>query len=128
MNLVVTTGGVDLPPQPAHVLVAPYLPHTLLLPYCDLVVSQGGAGILLGTIDHGLPQLVLPQAADQFANAKAVVRAGAGLALGPDAASADHVREAAQHLLADPGYAARAAANRAEIAAMPDADQVVSAL
>jgi UDP:flavonoid glycosyltransferase YjiC (YdhE family) len=128
VNLVVTTGGLDLPPQPAQVLVAPYLPHTLLLPYCDLVVSQGGAGILLGTIDHGLPQLVLPQAADQFANAKAVVRAGAGLALTPDAVSADRVREAAQHLLADPGYAARAAAIRAEIAAMPDADQVVSAL
>ena len=128
VNLVVTTGGVELPPQPAHVLVAPYLPHTLLLPHCALVVSQGGAGILLGAIDHGLPQLVLPQAADQFGNAQAVVRAGAGLALTPDDVSADRVREAAQHLLADPGYAARAATIRAEIAAMPDADTVVGGL
>ena len=51
---------------------------------------------------------MLPQAADQLANAEAVARAGAGLALGPDDVSADSVREAAERLLADPGYAARA--------------------
>ena len=85
VNVVVTTAGTTLPPQPANVLLARYLPHALLLPRCDLVVSQGGAGILFGALAHGLPQLVLPQAADQPANALAVERAGAGLALGPDA-------------------------------------------
>jgi UDP:flavonoid glycosyltransferase YjiC (YdhE family)/quercetin dioxygenase-like cupin family protein len=73
-NLVVTVGpGVDpdrFGPQPPHVLVERYLPHALLLPRCDLVVSQGGAGILFGALAHGLPQLVLPQGADQFANVR----------------------------------------------------------
>jgi UDP:flavonoid glycosyltransferase YjiC (YdhE family) len=126
VNVVVTTAGDPLPPQPANVLVARYLPHASLLPRCDLVVSQGGAGILLGALAHGLPQLVLPQAADQPANAAAVERAGAGLAL--STVTADAVREAARRLLADPGYTARARELSAEIAAMPDADAVVRTL
>jgi UDP:flavonoid glycosyltransferase YjiC (YdhE family) len=128
VNVVVTTAGATLPPQPANVLLARYLPHALLLPRCDLVVSQGGAGILFGALAHGLPQLVLPQAADQPANAAAVERAGAGLALGPDTMTAERVRAAAERLLAEPGFAARAGEIRAEIAAMPDADAVVGAL
>jgi EryCIII-like glycosyltransferase len=69
-NLVVTTGPDSDPtrfgPQPAHVVIESYLPHALLLPRCRLVVSQGGAGIMLGALAHGLPQLMLPQGADQF--------------------------------------------------------------
>ena len=126
VNVVVTTAGDPLPPQPENVLVTRYLPHALLLPRCDLVVSQGGAGILLGALANGLPQLVLPQAADQPANAAAVQRAGAGLALAT--VTADAVRRAARRLLADPGYAARARELGAEIAAMPDADAVVRTL
>jgi len=126
VNVVVTTGSATLPAQPRHVVVAPYLCHTLLLPRCDVVVSQGGAGILLGALAHGLPQLVLPQAADQPANAAAVARAGAGLAL--PTVTAEGVRAAAERLLADPVYAVRARGIQAEIAAMPDADAVVSQL
>jgi UDP:flavonoid glycosyltransferase YjiC (YdhE family) len=126
VNVIVTTGSATLPAQPPHVVVAPYLPHALLLPRCDLVVSQGGAGILLGALAHGLPQLVLPQAADQPANAQAVERAGAGLAL--ETVTAERVRAAAQELLADAGFAANARKIRAEIAAMPDADAVVNEL
>ncbi len=126
VNVVVTTGATTLPPQPAHVLVARYLPHALLLPRCDLVVSQGGAGILFGALAHGLPQLVLPQGADQPANAAAVQRAGAGLAL--DVVTAEGVRAAAKALLVDPGHAARAREIRAEMAEMPDADTVMGEL
>jgi UDP:flavonoid glycosyltransferase YjiC (YdhE family) len=70
--------------------------------------------------------LVLPQGADQPANAAAVQRAGAGLAL--ETVTAERVGAAAQQLLADPGYAARAREIGAEIAAMTDADAVVSEL
>jgi UDP:flavonoid glycosyltransferase YjiC (YdhE family) len=126
VNIVVTTGASVLPPLPAHVVVARYLPHALLLPRCDLVVSQGGAGILFGALANGLPQLVLPQAADQPANAAAVERTGAGLAL--STVTPERVRDAARQLLAEPGHAARAREIRAEIAAMPEADAVVSEL
>jgi UDP:flavonoid glycosyltransferase YjiC (YdhE family) len=57
-----------------------------------------------------------------------VERAGVGLALWPDTMTAERVRAAAERLLAEPGFAARAGEIGAEIAAMPDADAVVGAL
>ena len=132
VNLVVTTGpGVDparFAPQPPHVLMAPYLPHALLLPRCRLVVSQGGAGILFGALAHGLPQLVLPQGADQTLNGDACREAGAGLTLAPAEVTPDTVRAAATRLLAEPGFAAAARGVQEEIAAMPTASSVVAAL
>ncbi|QJY46588.1 glycosyltransferase [Pseudonocardia broussonetiae] len=128
VNVVVTTGpGTDpsvLGPQPPQVLARPYLPHALLLPRCRLVVSQGGAGILLGAAAHGLPQLVLPQGADQPGNAAALAGAGAGLVLGPGAVTPAAVAAAAARLLAGPGFAAAADGLRREIAAMPGPDAV----
>jgi UDP:flavonoid glycosyltransferase YjiC (YdhE family) len=58
----------------AHVLIEPYLPYPLLLSRCRLVVSQGGFGVLLAGLAHGLPQLVIPLGADQYGSAEAVRR------------------------------------------------------
>lgn len=131
-NLVVTSGPAADParlgPQPPHVLVEPYIPHALLLPHCRLVVSHGGAGIMLNTLAHGLPQLILPQAADQFMNAEAGRCAGAGLALTPEELSVDAVRAAAERLLTDPGFEVAAAGIRAEIDTMPCAADVLTTL
>jgi UDP:flavonoid glycosyltransferase YjiC (YdhE family) len=131
-NLVVTVGpDVDpdrFGPQPAHVVVERYIPHALLLPRCDLIVSQGGAGILFGALAHGLPQLVLPQGADQFANGEAARRAGFALVLDGAAVTPPAITEAADRLLGDPRYAAAADAVRKEIDAMPRADDVVASL
>jgi UDP:flavonoid glycosyltransferase YjiC (YdhE family) len=131
-NLVVTVGpDVDpdrLGPQPPHVVVERYVPHALLLPRCDLVVSQGGAGILFGALAHGLPQLVLPQGADQFANGEAAQRAGLALVLDGAEVTQSAITEAADRLLGDPRYAAAARAVRNEIDTMPRADDVVASL
>lgn len=132
LNIVVTCGpGVDparFGPQPAHVLIAPYIPHALLLPRCRLVVSQGGAGIMLGAMSHGLPQLMLPLGADQFINADACTRAGAALALPPDAFTAGAVTAATERLLAEPSFTRAAHALGEAIRAMPDADEVLAGL
>jgi UDP:flavonoid glycosyltransferase YjiC (YdhE family) len=132
VNLVVTTGpGVDpdrFAPQPPHVLVTSYVPHALLLPRCRLVVSQGGAGILFGALAHGLPQLVLPQGADQTMNADACREAGAGLSLAAVEVTPEAVRTAATRLLAEPGFAAAARVVQTEIDAMPGAGPVLAAL
>ena len=132
VNVIVTTGpDVDpgeLGPQPQHVVIARHIPHALLLPRCTAVVSQGGAGVMLGALAHGLPQLVLPQGADQFSNAAALERVGAGLALQPDAVTSAVVVAAVDRLLQRPGYRATARKIRAEIADMPDADAAVATL
>jgi UDP:flavonoid glycosyltransferase YjiC (YdhE family) len=132
VNVVVAVGpGVDpdgLGPAPAHVVVAPYLPHALLLPRCRLVVSQGGAGVMFGALTHGLPQLVLPQGAEQFLNAEASQRAGASLTLNPDEVSAPAVAAAVARLLGEPSFTAAARVVRTEIEAMPTADAALAAL
>lgn len=123
VNLVVTVGPAVNPesfgPQPDNVVLARYVPHTLLLPHCKLVVSQGGAGILFSALSHGLPQLVLPQGADQFMNAEACRRAGAGLVLGPQEVTAQAINDAARQLLAQPSYTEQARVIAKQIAAMP---------
>lgn len=130
LNLVVTTGpGTDparFGPQPPHLLLAPYIPHTLLLPRCDMVVSHGGAGIMLCALAHGLPQLILPQGADQFMNATAGEAAGIALALTPDAFSADAVTAATERLIAEPAFRHAAQRVQAEIDAMPTPASVLS--
>jgi UDP:flavonoid glycosyltransferase YjiC (YdhE family) len=132
VNVVVTTGpGTDpsrLGPQPPHVVVAPYLAHSLLLPRCDAVVSQGGAGIMLGAFAHGLPQLILPQGADQVLNGEIAGRTGGALVLAGDDLTPEAVTAAVTRLLDDPAHGVAARRIRAEIAAMPSPDAVIADL
>ena len=130
---VVATLGPDadpaaLSPQPANVHVATYIPQTQILPNCAAVVSHAGSGTFLAAFGHGLPQLLLPQAADQFLNAAAGTRSGAAIAIQPQDLSVDAVREAARRLLDDPEFRAAAKGLSDEIAAMPGPDDVVTGL
>jgi UDP:flavonoid glycosyltransferase YjiC (YdhE family) len=131
-NVIVAVGPDGDPdafgPQPLHVRIERYLPHALLLPRCQLVVSQGGAGVMFGALGLGLPQLLQPQGADQFGNAEAVVRAGAGESLANGDVSAVQIAASASRLLADARFTHAARAIQAELAAMPDADAVLRAL
>ena len=106
-------------PQPDHVTVTRYVPQTVLLPRCALVVSHAGSGTFLAALDHGLPQLCLPQAADQFGNARQCAGAGAGVCLLPGEVTAHAVRDAANRLLTDPAFSIRAGDLRGELRAMP---------
>ncbi len=50
------------------------------MPHASAVVCHGGSGTLLSTLATGCPVVVIPLFADQFANARSVDAAGAGLA------------------------------------------------
>jgi UDP:flavonoid glycosyltransferase YjiC (YdhE family) len=75
-----------------------------------------------------VPQLCLPQAADQFRNAEGGERAGASLTLLPGAVTRDSVHSATGRVLADPGLLAGAQRVAAEIEAMPAPETVVDLL
>ena len=124
LNLVVTTGGVEVESPRPGVHVESFIPQAAILPHCDAVICHGGSGTILGALAHGRPLLVLPQGADQFDNARRIVAVGAGLSVPPG----DQVREATFALLEDDRYARTAAALADEIAAMPDAGSAVRAL
>ncbi|MBD2103167.1 glycosyltransferase [Leptolyngbya sp. FACHB-261] len=132
VNVLVTVGpGADphcLGPQPDHVLVTDFAPHALLLPRCDALVTQGGAGTIVAALCHGLPHLILPQGADQFHNAATAERAGMALVLPPPQFTPDTVTTAVDQLLKDPALRQRCRAAQGEIATMPDEDAVLATL
>jgi len=130
VRLLVTVGPAGDPaalgPQPPNVHVARYIRQSDVLPSCAAVVSHAGSGTFLAALAAGLPQLCLPQAADQFGNASACSHAGAGLQLQPDQITAPNVRNAARQLFSDDafGKSARRVAN--EIAHMPTPETVAN--
>jgi UDP:flavonoid glycosyltransferase YjiC (YdhE family) len=132
VEVVVTLGpGNDpaaLGEQPPNVQVAEYIPQADLLPRCAAVVSHGGSGTFLAALAQGLPQLVLPQAADQFLNASAGARAGVAREIPAGEITSERVREELEGVLGDPALAAAARAMSAEIAAMPSAGDVADEL
>jgi MGT family glycosyltransferase len=132
VEVVVTLGpGNDtagLGEQPPNVQIAEYIPQAELLPRCAAVVSHAGSGTFLAALTQGLPQLLLPQAADQFLNANAAARAGVGRQIPPGEITAERVREELEQVLSDSTIAEAARAMSTEICAMPSAGEVAEEL
>lgn len=121
-------GDTDLGDQPDNVRVERWVDQAQVVAQASAVVSHGGSGTFLGALAQGVPQLCLPQAADQFRNAEGGTRAGAAIALRPGQIAPDAVATAVEHLLVDAAISDGAARVAAEIAAMPSPDDVVSIL
>lgn len=124
--LVITVGVNGEPERLAGLAgrsqVLRFVDQRALMPHCDLVVSHGGAGTVLGAAAHGLPQLVLPQAADHFRNARALDAAGAGVVVEADRQTTDILESTMRAMLSNTTLAERARRLAAEMAALPDAD------
>ncbi|MFJ8913109.1 glycosyltransferase [Amycolatopsis sp. NPDC102389] len=123
-----TVDPASLGELPGNVRVEVWVPQMDLLPHVDLVVHHGGSGTTLGAFGAGLPQLVLPQGADQFTNAEAVVAAGVGTQLiGADVVE-DVIFEQARKLLTDEMVLGAARRLADEVAAMPSPAEVAQRL
>lgn len=127
---VIVTVGEDNDPdafglQPDHVHIERFVPQSLLLPYCDAVVNQGGTAIL-PILAHGLPLLLLPQGANQFHNAAACLAAGVARRLLPSEVSPAAVRRELRALLDDPRVREAATRVQGELAAMPGPERGVA--
>jgi UDP:flavonoid glycosyltransferase YjiC (YdhE family) len=113
---------------PANVHIERFVPQARVLGMVELIVHHGGTGTVLGAAAAGLPQLILPQGADQFINADLITRAGAGRSLLNDAQQDGAVTDAVSAMLGDCPERARAGQLRDEIAAMPAPELVVPKL
>lgn len=133
IEIAVTVGELTDPAalgeQPSNVHVERWLPLAPLLPKCSAVVCHAGSGTTLAALVCGLPLVLVPQGADQFTNAAACEAAGVATVLRPQQLSSAAVQEAVRGVLTD-GSPQAAAARRAaaQIAAMPDAEQVAKEL
>jgi UDP:flavonoid glycosyltransferase YjiC (YdhE family) len=130
---VLVATGPDIDPRalgdlPDAVHVEQEVPQVKVLPYVDVVVHHGGTGTVIGSLDNGLPQIVMPQGADQFWNADHLAAEGACRIVPPDAPTGS-IAEAVSALNRQQAPE-RAAARRlgSVIAAMPSSDAVARQL
>jgi UDP:flavonoid glycosyltransferase YjiC (YdhE family) len=132
VQVLVTLGPkvdpASLGPLPSGVSVERFVPQTAVVPRTAVVVSHAGSGTFLCALGHGVPQLCLPQGADQFRNAEGGVRAGAALALAPDEASPDAIADAVKRLLVEETFRDRARVVADGIRTMPSPADVVTTL
>jgi hypothetical protein len=126
---VVVTVGADndpaaLDPVPANTRVERYIPQAELLPRCSANVHHGGSGTMYGSLAHGIPQVVLPQGADNFVNGWLLARRGAGVTIGPDDVTPEAVRDAVRLVLEEPSYRDTGGRLAAELATLPEPAEV----
>jgi UDP:flavonoid glycosyltransferase YjiC (YdhE family) len=88
VRLLLTIGNdrgpeeLEIDPLPPNVRVEQWVPQDAVSPHAAAVVCHGGYGTTLHALAHGVPLVIMPLfSSDQWANADAVARAGAGLAL-----------------------------------------------
>jgi UDP:flavonoid glycosyltransferase YjiC (YdhE family) len=131
-DILVSTGPtVDvaaLGEVPANVRLESWVPQADLLPHIDLVVHHGGSGTTLSAFGAGLPQLLLPQGADQFTNADMVHELGVGDRLLGEQVTAEAITDRALRLLDDESVRAATQRLTAEVAAMPSPAEVAALL
>lgn len=114
----------ELGPLPPNVEVHSWIGLDSLVATCSAAIHHGGFGTTLAILAAGLPQMVLPQGADQFYNAEALRRRGAAIVHDDTEISADSVRR----LLHDDALRCAAEELSAEIADMPPPAEIVPKL
>ncbi|HEV2235123.1 MAG TPA: glycosyltransferase [Ktedonobacterales bacterium] len=123
INLIVTVGRENDPaefgPQPANVRIERYVPQSLLLPHCDLIVMHGGSNSLLAALDMRVPMVVIPLIADQFFNAHILQDMRLGLVVPHAQLTPASIRAAVDNVLANPLYREKVRQLQAEMHALP---------
>ncbi|WP_316528446.1 nucleotide disphospho-sugar-binding domain-containing protein [Kitasatospora brasiliensis] len=116
----------DLPGPPANSLAADYVPFDALLPFADLLVTNGGYGGVQAALGHGVPLVVAGETEDKPEVAARVEWSGTGVNLRTARPSVEQVGEAVDRVLGDPRFRERANVLRAELAEY-DALSLISA-
>jgi MGT family glycosyltransferase len=107
------------PKLASHVHLERYVPHSLLLPRCSLVMTHGSLNTSMWTLSYGIPLVVIPFQTDQPINAARFTALGAARTLDHTQLTPALVRATVTEMLADPAYARGAKAVQASIRALP---------
>jgi hypothetical protein len=132
INLILTVGPnadpAEFGEQPSHVRVEQYVPQSVLMPSCDLVVCHGGFGTMVTALDAGLPLVIIPIAADQPDNARRCADLDVAEVISPEQRTPEVIQTAVRAVLGEPRYRRSAERLRAEMRAAPDLADAVELL
>jgi UDP:flavonoid glycosyltransferase YjiC (YdhE family) len=104
LDVLVVATGAPGGPLPGNVRTAGFVPHPLLLPKVDVMVSNGGYNGVLTALAHGVPLVVAGKSEDKPAVCARVAWSGAGIDLRTDRPEADQIAAAVRKVLANPSY------------------------
>jgi MGT family glycosyltransferase len=110
MQAILTTGpqrdpaALDLGPIAPNVRVEQWVSHSDLLPRCSVLVTTGGAGTVLTSLQLGVPLIIVPTHWDKPDNAQRVVEAGVGLRLTPRRCTPTALRAAVERVVTEPSF------------------------
>jgi UDP:flavonoid glycosyltransferase YjiC (YdhE family) len=113
--VVATTGGkpvdaLGLDPLPANARVAPFVPHALLLPYVDAMITNAGYNGVQVALANGVPLIAAGRSEDKPEVAARIAWSGVGIDLRTSTPSEARLRRAVKTVLTDGRYRARARA------------------
>jgi MGT family glycosyltransferase len=108
VTVVVTTGGRPVTqvrgPLPSNTFVAEFIPHDVLLPSVDVMITNGGYGAAQRALMTGVPLVVAGNTEDKPEVAARVEWFGAGVNLHTGVPTAAMVRRAVRQILEDDAY------------------------
>jgi UDP:flavonoid glycosyltransferase YjiC (YdhE family) len=124
---------------PGNVHVETWVDQADVLAEADVVVSHGGSGTTFGALAAGVPLVIVPLFADQFANGPKVTEANAGVALNTrldtdggrrplSQADAVGIAQAIETVRGDSSFRQHAQRIAAEMAQAPTVDNLLNEL
>lgn len=119
--VVVTTGGkpvetLNLESLPSNVRVESFIPHYHLLPYVDVMITNGGYNGVQIALANGVPLVAAGQTEEKPEVCNRIAWAGVGINLKTKSPTPEQIREAVKTILTDPQYREKAQAIKADYA------------
>lgn len=118
--VLVTTGNApfeSIPVElPENARIASFLPYEQIMPYIDLLITNGGYGTVNMGLAHGIPVISAGMTEDKEEVSAHVQWAGVGLDLKTNQATPEAVHAAAREILDTPKYREQAKKFAAEFA------------
>ncbi|WP_434600551.1 glycosyltransferase [Streptomyces sp. A5-4] len=119
--------AAKLGPLPDNVR-AGWLPLDVVAPTCDVVVNHAGGNTVLGSMAHGVPQVLIPYLPYVVDYSTRLTEYGASKMIRPGDDTAENITAAVREVLDTPSYREQAGNLRDEMALMPTPAAVVAAL
>jgi len=132
--LVVVTLGISSAaafgafPLPQNVRVEPFIPYQFLLPYVDVMVTNGGYNGVQMALAHGIPLVAAGKSEDKSEICARIAWRSVGVDLKTKTPKPNQVRQAVRQVLSDALYRQQAKQLQTEIAQYHAAEQASTLL
>lgn len=113
---------------PANARVTDWVPYCALMPFVDVMVTNGGYGGVHYALSHGVPLVVAGETSDKAEVAARVDYTGVGVDLGTSTPTAAAIREAVDRVLSQDRYRAAGRRMQRAIEATTPVDAIANTL